>query len=111
MTIDARFGRACFHARSIADGERLARELAPLLEARFVGCAVLDAEIAAIVDDLRSLGFPLSLESGSFEDNVMHVYGDDPAGGHELALLLHGDFDSKGGARRVDRVEVLWQRS
>ena len=95
VIIGSRFERDEF----ISQGERLARELTALLSERLVGMANPREELAKTVERLIALGHPLRLEQS---DDDFESWVDDQ---NDLALYIHRE------PGRIDRVEVLWQRT
>jgi hypothetical protein len=104
MLVDARFQRRQF-MRSVAHGEALARELSPSVTERLKSAEDVQAEVSKVVAEFRALGHPLEFEQS---DSDFQSWVDTE---NALALFLHGDFDPDGRAIRIDRVEVLWQRT
>ena len=103
--IESRFKRSAFHGLlGFVRAEHLAHELTKVLQRRLQGVEDSVAEAKQIIEDLESQGHRLKFS--------------EPDSGANLQVWLDGDFavwfwaDSppKDVTRRVDRVEVLWQK-
>jgi hypothetical protein len=101
---DPRFERRQF-MRSVTHGENLARELSPSITERLKSAEDIQAEVSRVVAEFRALGHPLEFEQS---DADFQAWIDTE---NALALFLHGEFGPEGRPLRIDRVEVLWQRT
>jgi hypothetical protein len=103
--IEGRFKRSAFHVLlGFFRAERLAGELEKLLQRRLQPAGDSVAEASQIIEDLRSQGHRLKLSEPDSEANLQ-VWLDG-----DFAVWFWADSPPKDVTRRVDRVEVLWQK-
>jgi hypothetical protein len=103
--IESRFKRSAFHGLlGFVRAESLACELAKLLQGRLQGVEDSVAEAKQIIEELGSQGHRLKLSEPDSSANLQ-VWLDG-----DFAIWFWADSPPKDVTRRIDRVEVLWQK-
>jgi hypothetical protein len=103
--IESRFKRSAFHGLlGLFKAEHLARELEKLLQGRLQPVEDSVAEAKQIIENLRGQGHRLKLSEADSDANLQ-VWLDG-----DFAVWFWADYPPKDVTRRVDRVEVLWQK-
>jgi hypothetical protein len=103
--IESRFKRSAFHGLlGLVRAEHLARELTKLIQRRLQGVEDSVSEAKQIIEDLESQGHRLKLSEPDSDANLQ-VWLDG-----DFAVWFWADCPPKDITKRVDRVEVLWQK-
>jgi hypothetical protein len=104
--ISTRFKRSAFHRwfGLGSKGDKLAVELQELLNKRLQSAEDTIREAEQILADLKALGHRLALsEPDSDADIQVWMDGD-------FAVWFYADSALKDVTKRIDRIEILWQK-